>query len=70
MGRYEAETPNRWVPDPAIRKWIYGWVLAIAPILVALGTISPDHVQLWLNLAAAILGVGTTTLALGNTPKQ
>jgi hypothetical protein len=40
------------------------------PVLVAFGLISPDQVQLWLNLAAAVLGLGTTVLAAANTPKN
>ncbi|MEW1813286.1 hypothetical protein AB0284_21595 [Pseudarthrobacter phenanthrenivorans] len=62
-------TPNRWIPDPIIRKYLYGVVLAMIPVLVAFGFISPEQVQLWLNLAAAVLGLGTTVLATANTPK-
>ena len=64
-----AGTPNRWIPDPLIRRYIYGVVLAFIPILVGFGVISPEQVQLWLNLAAAVLGLGATALALPNTPK-
>jgi hypothetical protein len=62
-------TPNRWIPDPAVRRWLYGVVVAMIPVLVLFGLISPESVQLWLNLAAAILGLGTTALATANTPK-
>jgi hypothetical protein len=68
--RADTETPNRWIPDPTIRKYLYGVVLAMIPVLVAFGLISPDQVQLWLNLAAAVLGLGTTVLAAANTPKN
>jgi hypothetical protein len=63
------QTPNRWIPDPAVRRWLYGVVVAMIPVLVLFGLISPESVQLWLNLAAAILGLGTTALATVNTPK-
>ena len=62
-------TPNRWVADPLVRRYLYGVVLAFIPILVLFGLISPESVQLWLNLAAAVLGLGTTALATANTPK-
>ena len=70
MGDHLDRTPNRWIPDPLIRRYIYGVVLAFIPILVGFGVISPEQVQLWLNLTAAILGLGATALALPNTPKQ
>ena len=63
-------TPNRFITDPAIRKYVYGVVLAMIPVLVGFGLISPEQVQLWLNLAAAVLGLGTTGLAVANTPKN
>ena len=71
MGQHSAEsaTPNRWVPDPVIRRYLYGVVVALIPVLVAFGVVSPDSVQVWLNVAAAVLGLGTTTLAIANTPK-
>lgn len=62
-------TPNRWVPDPAVRKYLYGVVVAMIPVLVGFGLVSPEQVQLWLNLAGAVLGLGTTVLAVANTPK-
>jgi hypothetical protein len=71
MGDHVAadRTPNRWIPDPAVRRWLYGVVVAMIPVLVLFGLISPESVQLWLNLAAAVLGLGTTALATVNTPK-
>ena len=62
-------TPNRVITDPLVRRYLYGVVLAFIPILVLFGLISPESVQLWLNLAAAVLGLGTTALATANTPK-
>ena len=62
-------TPNRVITDPLVRRYLYGVVLAFIPILVLFGLISPESVQLWLNLTAAVLGLGTTALATANTPK-
>ncbi|MDQ0735167.1 hypothetical protein [Arthrobacter agilis] len=56
------------IADPAIRKWIYGIVTALIPILVIFGVIGPDESQAWLNLAAAVLGLGAAGLAFPNTP--
>ena len=69
MADHLDRTPNRWIPDPAVRRYLYGVVAVMIPILVGFGVISPEQVQLWLNLAAAVLGLGATALALPNTPK-
>ena len=61
---------NLNIQDPAIRRYVYGIVYAAIPILVGLGVLAADEAQVWYNLAAAILGLGTTALALPNTPKS
>jgi len=53
---------------PAVRKWIYGIVAAGIPILVLFGTVAAEDTQVWLNFAAAVLGLGAAGLALPNTP--
>jgi len=53
---------------PAVRKWIYGIVAAGIPILVIFGTVAAEDIQVWLNFAAAVLGLGAAGLALPNTP--
>lgn len=58
------------IQDPAVRRYIYGIVVAAIPLLVILGVIAQNDAQVWLNLAAAALGLGTATLALPNTPKD
>ena len=58
------------IQDPAIRRYVYGIVATAIPLLVLFGLITPDQVQLWLNLAAAALGLGSAALALPNTPKE
>lgn len=58
------------IQDPAVRRYVYGVVAAVIPILLLVGLITPDAVTPILNAAAAILGLGTAALALPNTPKD
>ena len=58
------------IQDPAVRRYVYGIAVAAIPLLVIFGVIAQDDAQVWLNLAAAVLGLGTTALALPNTPKD
>jgi len=53
------------------RNYIYGIIIATIPLLVAAGFIANDEAQLWLNLAAAILGLSGNALAKPNAnPKK
>ena len=53
------------------RTYIYGIVIAAIPLLVAAGFVAQDEAQLWLNLAAALLGLGAAGLAKPNSnPKK
>ena len=61
-------TPNRWVPSPEVRLWLYSILTALAPIGVAYGLITVEQGGLWLALASALLGVGNL-LAARNTPR-
>ena len=61
---------NLNIKDPAIRRYVYGIVMAAIPILLLVGLITPDYVQPILNAAAAVLGLGTAALARPNTPKS
>lgn len=62
-------TPNRWVPSPAVRAWLYGIIAAVVPLLVLLGVFSTEIGAHVLNIAAAFLAIGALTLAAKNTPK-
>lgn len=62
-------TPNRWVPSPAVRAWLYGIVAAVVPLLVLLGVFSSEIGAHVLNVAAAFLAIGGLALAARNTPK-
>lgn len=54
--------------DPETRKWIYGIIAATVPLLVTLGTITGDVAQQLLNVAAAMLAIGGSALAISNVP--
>lgn len=55
------------ITDPAVRRYIYGISVAAIAVLVVLGLLSSDQTQVWLNLVAAVLGLGNGVLALPNT---
>lgn len=50
------------------RTYIYTVVVAAIPLLVVAGIIAADQATLWLTLAAAILGLGGTGLAVAHRP--
>lgn len=56
------------IRSPETRRYLYGVVLALIPVLVVFGLVSPDDVATWTNLAGALLGLGAAGLALPNTP--
>lgn len=57
--------------DQHTRHYIYKILIALVSILVASGFIVPDEAQLWLTLAAAVLGLAGTGLAQPNSdPKK
>lgn len=45
------------------RRWVYGIVIAALPILAAYGVLGPDEAPMWVALAAAALGVGSSSVA-------
>ena len=55
--------------DPMVRKYIYSVATALIPMLVIAGVMVPGWSEVTLALVAALLGLGTTTLAGANTPK-
>jgi hypothetical protein len=55
---------------PAVRKWIYGIIAATVPLLIAVGSISGDLGAQILNVAAAVLAVGGSALAISNVPDE
>jgi len=55
---------------PEVRKWIYGIVAATVPLLISLGTITNELGTQILNVAAAVLAVGSSVLAIKNVPDE
>ena len=62
-------TPNRWVPSPAARLWMYGILVALAALGVGYGLVTVEQSGLWLALASAVLGVGNL-IAARNVPRD
>ena len=59
------------IMNRSTRKYLYGVTLALMLALSAADVIEPELVPYWLNVAAAILGIGSTATALGHlTPKD
>jgi thiosulfate reductase cytochrome b subunit len=48
------------------RAWLYSVMVALVPLLVAVGTLAEPEAQLILNVIAAVLAVGGGSMALGN----
>ncbi|WP_258933179.1 hypothetical protein [Nesterenkonia pannonica] len=61
---------DRIITDRTKRKYIYGIVLAVLPLLVAYGIFDEGTSGTVALIAAAVLGVGESSLALANTPKK
>ena len=55
-------------PTPATRKWIYGLIAAIVPLLVTLGILAEELASPLLNVFAALLTIGGSALAISNVP--
>lgn len=64
------ETPNTWIPRPAIRRYVYGVLAAAGPIVVFYGLATTEEVALWLGVGATILGTPTGALAAANVPRD
>lgn len=62
-------TPNRWIPSPDARRWLYGVLVTLAGVGVGYGIITAEQGGLWLSLGAAVLGVGPL-VAGRNVPRD
>lgn len=60
----ELYTETFWTA--ARRRQLYQVAVALVPLMIAVGFLTPDIAQLVLNVAAALLGVGAGTMALTN----
>lgn len=54
--------------NPEIRRLIYGIIAAVVPLLVMLGTLTDEVAQHIMNIAAAVLAIGGSALAISNVP--
>lgn len=70
MNTHRDNTGARIVLDPKVRKYIYGVSIPLIALLVGLGIVDDGTSALILSLVGAVLGVGTSTLAVANTPKR
>jgi elongation factor P hydroxylase len=55
---------------PAVRKWIYAIIAATVPLLISLGSLTGEMGEQILNVAAAVLAIGGSALAISNVPNQ
>jgi hypothetical protein len=53
---------------PHVRKWIYGIIAATVPLLITVGSITGELGQQILNVAAAVLSISGSVLAISNVP--
>lgn len=73
MSKYRADVPTvignpaKIIAQPRTRAYIYGISIPLIALLVGLGYLTDGTAGLILNLVAAVLGVGTSTLAVANT---
>lgn len=70
MADGQLEVPNRWIPSPATRSWLYGVLIAVGGLLVALGLLQQEVWLQIVNVLGAIFVIGAGALANANTPKQ
>lgn len=64
----EHAAPNRWVPSPKVRAYIYRCLVAAGPVVLLYGLATAEEIAVWLGLGATILAPGSA-LAAANTPK-
>ena len=63
------DVPDRLLPSPRVRQWVYGVLAATGPVLTFYGVASGEEVGLWLGVAGvALFGVGG--LAAVNVPPK
>jgi hypothetical protein len=57
------------ITDPRVRKWLYGIMVAAAPVAVMYGLLTVEQAGGWLVLGGAVLGL-SNLLAFNNTPTK
>jgi hypothetical protein len=56
------------ISNPETRKWIYSIIAAAVPMLVLLGYVTNDAAAGIMNIVAAVLAMGGSSLAYINVP--
>jgi hypothetical protein len=56
--------------DERTRAYLYRIALSVIALLVVLGRLASDEVQVWTDLLAALLGIPTSALAVANTSTE
>lgn len=64
------QTPNKWVPSPTARLWLFRSIAAAGPLVVFYGLATAEEVALWLGFGATILGTPAAALASVNVPRN
>ena len=70
MAEHVAVTPNRWIPSPQVRRYIYRVLVALGPIALLYGLVTDAQLIVWLGLAETVLASPVGALALANTPRE
>jgi hypothetical protein len=65
MSNYGKKINMTKIPSE-IRTWIYGIIAATVPLLVTVGSLRGDVAGHLLNVAAAVLAIGGSALAIAN----
>lgn len=70
MGKHVATEVTKidgvWVAHESTRRWLYGIVAALVPVLITLDMLTQDLADGILSVAAAVLAVGSSALATAN----
>ena len=61
--------PNRWIPSPRARAYVYSVAVAAGPLVLFYGLASAEEIALWLGLGGTVLAL-PSALALANTPTK
>lgn len=69
MADHEATAPNRFIPSPKVRAYIYSVGVAAGPLVIFYGLATAQEVALWLGFGGTALAL-PSALALANTPKD
>jgi hypothetical protein len=68
MAEHKADTPNKFIPSPKVRAYIYSVAVAAGPLALFYGLATAEEIALWLGLGGTALAL-PSALALANTPR-